>query len=443
MSGRRAGSGRFARFTVVILAGILIVSCGDDGGVKEDRRFANDPTEAGSAPTLTPTTEVTATVAGDESAETGPETNPALLVDARGAPDGFYSLDDSEINAVTIDGSESAIQSWTAPEGQRFLAIDGAPGLAQVAALVDVGGNRLDLVIYDRAGTEVRRIESVLGVPSLETTPFTDGTTGAASADFGVSVSWSPLGDAILVGSSRGELRSLSLEDGDITTFEPSANLEGLVLAEWSPQGNAIAALVRDRTGVGRLSTFEVEGSTLTGTNLVDLEHLPQGNSVEDFAWNADGDRMFFVVADRQDGTVSGGQVYSTTIADRKTTLVLTSGRGGPSGSIGSIEPSPDGNAIAVVIAVQDRTGARFHSLIVRSLDEGSTYDVPTAAVRQLPAVRWVDGGLAWLAPAGDGWAVTMATDDGAVAQLSAMSSSSSASPVASPVDEATPAVRG
>jgi hypothetical protein len=204
------------------------------------------------------------------------------------------------------------------------------------------------------------------------------------------------MGDQILAGASDGQLKSVPAAGGDPVTFEPDSPLDGLESAKWRPDGRSIGALVRNQSGIGELLTLAIDGVTLKSTVTVGTENLPRQNSVELFNWSVDGSSLFYLVTDRSSGDSTGGQLFELNLAENTPKLIATAGRGGPSGGIASFVPSPDGRSIAVTIAVRDGRTWSFHSLIVKSLRDGGSYDVPSGGLDDIPEVWWTSEGLAW-----------------------------------------------
>jgi WD40 repeat protein len=374
-----------------LLAILTIVACDNDSSTPEDRRFATDPTEEGIVATEAPTQPPQPTAEAPR-----PTASPAAILKTRGAPDTIYSLRDDTITAVTVVDEQTTIASWAPPENQEFAAIDDAPDGSQVAALVTTADNTAILVIYDSAGSTVVTVENILDLSGLSATPVSDGTGGALQTEMQLSISWSPLGDQILVSASDGQLRSVAASGGEPVSYEPDASLNGLESAKWSPEGNVIGALVRDASGIGKVYSLAIDGARLKVSELVTAESIPNANSIELFAWNVDGSSIFYVAANRQGNEAVGGQLFNRNLGDDSAALVATSGRGGPSGSIQSFVQSPDGRSVAVVIAVRDGRNWTFHSLLVKSLRSGTTYDVPVSGVNDVPGVWWVSDGLVW-----------------------------------------------
>lgn len=388
---------------------IVLAGCSNDSSTPEDRRFANDPTVEQTGSSETPTAPSAPT---SESEPTGPIASPSSILRSRGAPDIVYLLHDNTITSVSIETRQSTIASWSATDSQSIVTIDDAPDGSQVAALVVPAEGGASVVIYDAAGTVVTQIDDLIDLTAMRATPVSDGTGGVQTPNFSFTLGWSSLGDQILLGSSDGQLLTIPVAGGDPIRYDDVASRVGMQNARWSPDGRSIGALIRDASDVGRIVVLTPEGSTLSATEVVGRENLPVGFSVEQFSWNVDGTSLFYVVADRTEGEALGGQLFELLLEQNMPVLITTSGRGGPSGTIASFTPSPDGRSIAVVIAISDDQSFDFHSLIVKSLRNGSTYDVPIGSLNAVPTIWWASDGLLWEQPTDAGPMFTLSQQD-------------------------------
>lgn len=391
----KVGRFRLSSWLVACVVALLLASCSNDSSTPDDRRFANDPADEETQATQTPTGTAVPTVAQD----TTPIASPASILKTRGSPETIYQLDEDGITSVTVADGTTTETTWAPGDGQRFAAIDDAPDGSRVAALVLPANNSeggANLVVFDSVGAVSLSITGILNLSSMFATPISDGTGGAMTQRPEVFVSWSPLNDQILVGSSDGQLRSVPTDGGEPIAYEPDVSLSGLEVAKWSPDGSVIGALVRDEAGLGRVLALSVDGASLASEVLIDSEDTENANSIEQFAWSADGSSILYVTASRENRDPVGGQLFNLDLDSGSSTLVATAGRGGPSAAIASFAPSPDGRLVAYVIAVRDGDRWIFHSLIVKSLRDGSSYDVPVGGINDIPDTWWVSEGLVW-----------------------------------------------
>lgn len=377
----------------VTCATVVLTACSNGSTTPDDRRFANDPTVEQTQSPESPVVEVTEEA---EATEVGPIASPSSVLRSRGAPDTLYSLSDNVITSVAIGVESTSITDWSAEGGVEIAAIDDAPDGSRVAAMLIPDAGDASLVIYDAAGAEQTRFDNLIEMDTMRATPVSDGTGGVAGSSIHLTVAWASLGDQILVSSSDGQLVSVPTGGGEPVVFTVSTPLDGLQDARWSPDGSRIGAFLRNSDGLGRIEVLTPDGSSLSRTESVGRENLPVGFSVEQFSWSVDGSSLFYVVADRTDGNPLGGQLYELILAENSPILIATSGRGGPSGTIESFVLSPDGRSIAIVIAVIDVDTVTFHSLLVKSLRNGSTYDVPIGSQSSVPEVWWAADGLVW-----------------------------------------------
>jgi hypothetical protein len=403
------------RMLAVAMIVLMLAACSNDSGTPDDRRFANDPAETQEAPTATIAASPSATVATTSQ----PVASPATVLKTRGAPSTFYLLVDGQLVATTVGGAETTQRTWKPADGAHFAAIDAAPDGSRVAAIEvpDDGAGSVDLVVFDQKGEAIFQASRVIDLATALATPISDGTSGAAAPELQVFVSWPASGNRVLVGSVDGQLRSIPLDGSDPVRFEPESLLVGLQWAQWSPNGSQIAALVRDTSGNGRIVSLKTDGATLTSKDLVASDSRADANSIEQVDWAADGASVFYVATNRDQQQPDGGQLYQQDLATGRVVLLATAGRAGPSGLIAGIDVSPDGRSIAYVVAVRDGSDQRFHSLIVKSLKNGLSYDVPVS-MSAVPGVAWVPSGLVCDVTTRDGVQLILAEPDGAVSRL-------------------------
>jgi hypothetical protein len=382
------------RWFALLLVALLLVSCNNDSGTPDDRHFANDPADEQPIATETPSSTPLPTPTRD----TSPKASPASILKTRGAPKTIYLLSADGITALTTGEADASETSWGPSTGKYFAAMDDAPDGSRVAAIelpLEAGSGTADLVVFDAAGGVSFTAADVLDLAAVDATPVSDGTSGAPVSTPGVFVSWSPLGNQILIGAADGQLHSVSLAGGEAVTFTSDTPLSGLQMARWSPHGSIIGALVRDNAGNGHLLSLTADGSTLTSEELVRADSRPNANSIELFQWSADGSSVLYVATRRENRQPSSGQLFRMDLKSGATLLVATAGRAGPSGIIASIDLSPDGRSIAYVIAVRDGDRQTFHSLVIKSLRDDRSYDVPVTS-NAVPGVWWVSQGLVW-----------------------------------------------
>jgi len=418
-----------ARLSLVFMFVLVLAACGNDSGTPEDRQFANDPAETQEVPTAT----IAATPA-TQAPTSAVVVTPASILKTRGAPSTFYSLVDRQIVATTVHGSDATQAVWSAATGHHFAALDAAPDGSRVAAIQvpDGGSGTVDLVVYDAEGFVLFTSTGVIDLGTALATPISDGTGGAIRPELQVFVSWPASGNRLLVGSADGQLHSVPLDGSDGIRFQEEGDLAGLQRAQWSPNGSVIAAQIRDTQGHGRIVSLHINENTLVVEDLVPADARANLNSIEQFAWAADGASIFYVATQRDDQQTEGGQLYEQDLETGRTVLVATAGRAGPSGLIANFGISPDGRSIAYVVAVRDGSDQRFHSLIVKSLKNGVNYDVPVS-MRAVPGISWVPGGLVCAIDGDSGSQLILAEPNGDVVPLNPAVN-------ATPVSGATPA---
>jgi hypothetical protein len=423
-----------AALTVSLAAGLL-VACADEQGGEEDRRFANQPV----------TEQVT--IAGvDASPESGPVPtpkslpSPEALLNVRGAPSIVYAIVDGRVLAV--DTSEPARSSWipvdtgatvvdlvSSPSGGRLAILQAREGAA------DIG---FEVVLYGAEGTEHGRWSLPVS-PRQAATPVVAGAPGSHAQG---SITWSADGSSLLVAMNGDTLVAIEL-DGEAEVLPVPANMPRFTVAAWSPAGDLIGVLASDEREGGRVLVFDPDNPALEAEQIAPPTADTSGTgSVAQFAWLPNGSGLAYLMADEQRSTEPGGSLY---IHDERTgqrRLVATPGRGGPAAQIIDFEVSPDGKAVAYVIATPEGDSWRFNSLWVRSLKGSQAFPVPVVDTLPVTSVWWIDSGLAW-AQEGESFRIDVAAPVSGTQTLVTLSPETAATPVISSTpgagDNATP----
>jgi dipeptidyl aminopeptidase/acylaminoacyl peptidase len=354
----------------------VLVACGSEA--QDDRRFANEPvTEQPPTATSEPASPVAPT------ATSAPLASPETLLATRGAPDTLYTVANTDLVALTLTADGPETKHITLPDGRPLLAFDASPNGDRVAVLVGPGeeADGVVLLLFDRAGKPVGEARTVLA---------TAATPQAGAAPDAYNVTWSPQGNAMLVaGPSVLVNVPVSGEPQSI----PVDGIAGRILAAaWSPQGTQIAVVVAHDDASQEVLLLGSDGRISDAP----APRAEPGKSIEHLHWLADGSGLVYVRANLANGVPFGGQLFTYRLRDAEATLVATSGQGGPSATITTIAPSPDGRSVAYVISIRDGDHWAFHSLWVRSFKQPLSYQVPVDAVAAAPELWWVDRGLAW-----------------------------------------------
>jgi len=409
---------RLRCLSLVLACCIVLVACGTDA--QDDRRFANEPvTEQPPTATTEPASPVAPT------ATSAPLASPETLLATRGAPDTLYTVANNDLVALTLTADGPDTQPVNLPNGRPLLAFDASPNGDRVAVLVGPGGEAsgVSLLLFDRAGKPVGEARTVVA---------SSATPQAENAEDAYSVTWSPQGNAMLV-AGPSVLVNVPVS-GDPQPI-PSDGIAGRILsAAWSPQGTQIAVVVAHDDTSQEVLLLGSDGRMSDAP----APRVEPGKSIEHLRWLADGSGFAYVRANLANGVPFGGQLFTYRLRDAAPTLVATSGQGGPSATITTVAPSPDGRSVAYVISIRDGDHWAFHSLWVRSFKKPLSYQVPVDAVAGVPKLWWVDRGLAWEQvmtedPSSPSEIVFM-NQSQEPRVLLAMESSASATPAASPV---------
>ena len=431
---------------VLCIAVLLLSACtGGETETEEDRRFANDPTPA-SRPTQvlvpTPTQRLASPVAELPPADT--------LLRARGAASTAYVILRGKILVLRPDTPGAAPLEIAPPPGQEFAKVTSSPNGDRVAAMLiprdaaTARGASGTLVVYDPRGATLKTWRNVVGPGAPAATPVATDHPRDGQAD--IRLEWSSQGDQILVTANRNALVTVPLEGNPIPIRVPTG-ISLIEDAQWSPRGDQIALLAKGGDGPTGVQLFT------PGAEPPNLEQVIPPNegtipfpTIEQFAWLPDGSGIAYILADGRTGAPADGQVFALDFATGAHRLIATPGQGGPAASIANFSLSPDGKAIAYVIATPDRERWTFHSLWVRSLRDARTLRLPVTDVLEVNAVWWTARGLLWgQAVQTEGAGVTetfvlQAPDSEPIELASfevlppAAAATPSASPVASPV---------
>ncbi len=381
---------RWRMLSMVVVA-VVLTACADDPDTTEDRRFANEPS-----------TEVapTATTAADTPVATPlpalPEPSPEALLNVTGAPAIVYTLVNGSIEVVDTSGIEPARRIVT-PEDSTIVAIASSTAGDRVAALVtqsgESAGSRTDVVTYDSNGLMVDRWTDVpMGKESLAT-PEPESEVTARPAP---SMSWEPAGNRILIVTGGSELVSIDVA-GDASVIPVPPPVRHIEYAAWSPDGNQVALLARNEQESGAIWVFSpyVDGVSMRQVAPPNADAADLG-SVTRFTWLPDGSGLAYILAEGSGAGVEGGQLYTINLKLGIKLLIATPGRGGPNAEILDFALSPDGRAIAYVVAVPDGERWQFHSLWVRSVQSRGIYNVPVGNPDRIDRLWWALPGLAW-----------------------------------------------
>lgn len=424
----------------LVVVAAMLASCAEESS--EDRRFANEPAPTEDRPTAT----TAAAESTEEVAPTSVQASPVTLLQARGAPDRIYTGVGQQLWAV--EGEQP--RQLPLPSGLTVVAFDGSPSGDRVAVLVVDAAARVSLLILDAAGTQLRRVDSVVTVPpSPGATPEPSTAAGPE-----VVVDWGLQGDTILVATAAGQAMAVPVEG------EPRAvpmDLQGgrLLAALLSPRGDQIAVLRRDRDGLAQLAVIPLDVSSIVEPRVIAPREGQTGRTVRSMAWLPDGGSLLYVegAAAEEDVNVVG-ELFSVRLAGLERKLVATGGAAGPAGTVLEFQASPDGRAVAYVVGIPEGDTVATHSAWIVSLRDPIEYRIPTDASANITRLWWTSNGLMWGVDAAssavddsltlfqvgpDGTAEAQLTIDGGPGSATPVAGTPDASPVASPGAGATP----
>lgn len=415
------------RVACVLVISALLAGCAEE---EAGPRFANEP-----APTRLAT--AAPAVASPISVRATPvAATPVSVADVlatRGAPSRLFVVANDAIWAVS--GSGDATRVYESPPGERVIAIDAAPGAERVAALLATAspdGDRTDVVVIDRSGEIVARLDQ-LG--AILATPTSDERAPTASA-----IDWSPQADRALVSFQNGAILAFPIgSDGVATLLPPSGGAGSLVDPTWSPTGESVAFVATSEDGRARtLQVLDARDGTVA-----DVVTPPEGRFVVDYAWMPNGVSLLFTEGGELGGAVTGIDLWRVDADGNNRELVVSAGTVAPVARITNVEPSPDGRSVAYSVLVPGESDPRVDSVWVRDLRSRLGFRIQVPAVASVDGIAWTDSGLAIEVATGaragrpPTRAVLQISRDGAVAALWAApiadGTPAAATPAASP----------
>lgn len=381
-SARAGASPRWRLVAAVACVMMLLGACADDA---TERRFANEPLPTVEVAESTPIP--TPAAASPVPVPRGPAAvSPEALLDARGAPRHFYVIAENRLLAFAADGSAPTVV--LDERAGEIQAVSASPNGDRVAALLVTDGAYL-VVVLDAAGKELHRIHDLQPVVvAAQATPVAGGQVGRDLVD------WSPQGDKILVAFSAGGIMSIPL-DGEPTVVVSPEQASGLRDAEWSPAGNAIAYVSRPpgASGAG-LFLVNTDGTEREPVALV-APPTGRGSSVVAIAWHPNGRSVLYTRTGPTGNDTLGGDLFQIVLGGGRQ-LIASSGKAGPVTGIIAFAPSPDGRAVAYVIAIPGEQGPTFHSLWLKQLGAENEVRLPTGPDMAVSGLWWTAGGLVW-----------------------------------------------
>jgi dipeptidyl aminopeptidase/acylaminoacyl peptidase len=415
---------------------LLLAGCADDA---TDRRFANEPlptVEEAENPENAPTA-----AASPVPAQPGPSVvSPEALLNARGAPRSFFVSADGRLLVFSADGT--APQELLRPNAGSIAALSSSPNGDRVAVLVADGADR-QVIVLDADGEELHRFEDLDELLPAGATPGAEAPIGRDLVD------WSPQGDRLLVGFASGGIAAIPLDGEPALVVSPDlANAP--TDAEWSPAGDAIAYVNRPPGASGDGLYLVDLGES--GAQPIELVAAPTsgGASVVAMAWHPNGRSILYTRTGPTGNASLGGDLFQYTLGQGPR-LLASSGVAGPVTGIISFAPSPDGRAVAYVIATPAQGAPGFHSLWVQQIGTDSRMRLATPDGMAVTDLWWTDAGLVMqvepgrqidLAADTAEFALFLASGSGVAPAFNAIPAATpESSPVASPVasPEATP----
>jgi len=318
------------------------------------------------------------------------------------APNGTY--------IASVDGTTGTIL--------RVLSFTGStPALAQVGSTVTLAGPVTQFTNSVTWSPNSSFIAAATTLPALQvfsfngtSTPVRVGSNLTAGLNNPVTISWSPNGNYLAVGSSsNGGIQLFTFSSSTTPTIAASGNplltnMAGLFSVTWSPNGNYLAAV--DSTN-SILQVYAFSGGTFTQIG----GNVSTGTTPERVSWSPNGN--YITVTNTGANTI---QTYSFNGYSTPTPIAAGTTSTGASTSPRSGIWSPSGNYFAVI----NNTGGTLQAF-------SWPYNTPTRIGTSLPtgtspqSVTWSPNG---------NYLATVATNGG-TNQLQAWSFSTTSTPTA------------
>lgn len=297
-------------------------------------------------------------------------------------PERMYFRADTDIWTLAADGRERAQRIATDLRiGPWSQTPDGAQ--AAVVTYLDIDG---------RGAEEIRLIRGDELVEQPLYGPIR--ISGDGSQPGITSIDWSWDGTKLALSFANGTLGIIPVP-GDPATFpvqlgaiERPADTVGIANVAWSPNG----------AGVAYTSTSPDGRDLLYITPTGDAARaVTESRPVRVFDWMPGRGRIAFVEESGGPDDRLPGSIFTVTPDGGSLELLLSAGRFAPAATITAINASPNGQEIAVTVAVPDTDGQpRFQSLWQLSIDSGNLQEVPIAAGFQVVETWWTSAGLIW-----------------------------------------------
>jgi hypothetical protein len=249
------------------------------------------------------------------------------------------------------------------------------------------------VLVLGADGKELKRFDGLDGLLPAGATPV-GGPTGRDVVD------WSPQANRLLVALAGGGVIDVPLDGTPALLLRPDQAPAPLDAA-WSPAGDAVA-FVGQPAGASGAGLY-VADTTKTPVQVKAIVAAPSGigPSVVAMAWHPNGRSLLFTRTGPSNDPRLGGDLFQVPPSGGTPRLVAAAGRAGPVSGIVDFAPSPDGRAVAFVVALPGDPLPEFHSLWVQQIGTPSALRLTVPPGTSVVNVWWTAAGLVWEAVPG------------------------------------------
>lgn len=387
---------RLSRWLLPPLLCVVLIACSEED---PNRRFANEP-----LPTEDPA--ATSTASGGVQVTFTPtvsSASPVPVTQILTAPGNTSIIVLRSGNDLVAFGPP-----WTEPRtiwsgsGDELLAYATTPTGNLLAVLVapDESSDRIDLIMLNGDGREIRRVENLASV--IASAPPLDSPAGT------YSLSWSPDGTQVMVGLATGGILVVP-QTGDPRVMVGPARAAAPGQVTWSPSGNAIAY-------ISPAAPKTSGGLYVASTGALPLDPVPVvppssggRSTISRFDWSPDGTTLYYTNASTTGDPTFGGDLFRVPAAGGTATLVATASRVGPVSAITDFAVSPDGSGVAYVVTMRVDESTPIDSLWLQPIGQTETANLPVGQGERISSLTWTSDGLIWSTiPAGDTEKITL-----------------------------------
>lgn len=377
-----------------IVLSALLIACGGESDPQEsdeNRQFANDPvatSAATDAPTIGPPSAI-----NEQPTATSQQASPEAYLSGRGAPPVVYAATTTSVTALTMTGADVVTQDLDLPDGFEVVGIDASPvGDRAGVLLSEVATGTLAVQFFDAEGASLSP-PIPIGPSHPSATPVASPSASpvAAAGVITPSITWEPQGDAVLVSQPHALIQVHA--DGTSDAIDISGFADTIRGAAWSPMGGMVAIHSEMADGGHRVSLYNLRKDSF---HEVESMRTTPGQALDDVTWLPNGSGLVYIAGAVQDGVLMQGQLFAIDLAEGQSRVLATSGQGGPSATMTNFQVSPDGHAVAYVLAARDGEYWTFHSMWVRSLRDEWSIQVPVVDRAPVTHMGWTSVGLVW-----------------------------------------------